>query len=165
MLAVPLPLLRADPPPLVPAALGHHRWMLIRWMLCQKTAICRHTLDTLQRTTTQITMRSILLLPLIGGCASALRVSRAPLPRLAPRASRRCAAPLLALETPADIDGIWDKAPSVRVEGDSLKTWNFGAQRTERVQVSLRSPGRPIHSNVELWHTPGRLGLRREPCD
>ena len=121
----------------------------------------------------------VLLLPVLG--ASALRVPRAPLARMAPRA---------ALETPADLDGIWSKvwyhpntsttppptrhpttppplplppppppippqAPSVRVEGESLRTWNMGAQRTERVQVSLRSTGRPIHSNVELWHTPG----------
>ena len=30
-------------------------------------------------------------------------------------------------------------------------------QATQRVQLSLRSSGRPIDANVELWHTPSYI--------
>lgn len=36
----------------------------------------------------------------------------------------------------------------------SLKTWDLGEKSTERVQLSMRTNGRPLHANVELWHTP-----------
>jgi hypothetical protein len=30
-------------------------------------------------------------------------------------------------------------------------------QTTQRVQLSIRSEGRPIDANVELWHTPSYI--------
>lgn len=47
-------------------------------------------------------------------------------------------------------------APDVRkVQGDTLKTWDFGNPNTARVQVGAKgSNGRPIHSRIEYWHTP-----------
>jgi len=56
---------------------------------------------------------------------------------------------------------IWTKSPSVKVEGDTLKTWDLGAQETtERVQLSIRSAGRPIHANIELWQTPSYIPFK-----
>lgn len=43
---------------------------------------------------------------------------------------------------------------AARVEGNTLKTWDLKGEETERVQLELKSPGRPIHTNIELWHTP-----------
>ena len=49
---------------------------------------------------------------------------------------------------------VWSKSPSVKVQGNTLKTWDLGDEGIERVQLSLKNGGRPIHTNVELWHTP-----------
>ena len=44
---------------------------------------------------------------------------------------------------------------TVRIEGDTLKTWDLAETSTERVQLSLCSTnGRPLEASVELWHTP-----------
>jgi len=45
----------------------------------------------------------------------------------------------------------------MRIEGNTLKTWDIGDTNIERVQLSLRSQGRPIDANVELWHTPAYI--------
>jgi len=45
-------------------------------------------------------------------------------------------------------------SPSVKVQGDTLKTWDIGGEAVERVQLGLKSEGRPIEANIELWHTP-----------
>ena len=55
------------------------------------------------------------------------------------------------------VDDIWAISPSVKVQGSTLKTWNIGEESTERVQLSLRSGGRPINANIELWHTPSYI--------
>jgi hypothetical protein len=52
---------------------------------------------------------------------------------------------------------IWTSSPSVKVQGNTLKTWDIGEESTQRVQLSLRSVGRPIDANVELWHTPSYI--------
>lgn len=49
---------------------------------------------------------------------------------------------------------VWSKSPSVRVQGNTLKTWNIGVETIERVQLSVKSEGRPIDANIELWQTP-----------
>lgn len=52
-------------------------------------------------------------------------------------------------------EDVWSQA--VTVQGKSLKTWDVGEATTERVQLSLRSEGRPIEANIELWHTPSYI--------
>ena len=74
-----------------------------------------------------------------GAAACRLAVPRARLPRRASRTS-----PLLS-------ERAWDTYPLVRVEGSSLKTWDVGSEAIERVQLSIRSAGRPVHASVELW--------------
>mgnify|MGYP007078132878 CR=1 FL=1 len=51
-------------------------------------------------------------------------------------------------------EDIWQAFPSVTVQGTTLKTWDIGKESTERVQLSMRSEGRPMNANVELWQTP-----------
>ena len=45
------------------------------------------------------------------------------------------------------------------IHGGSLKTWSYKSHLVEQVQVQLWSEGRPIDSDIELWHGPGNT-----PC-
>jgi len=54
-------------------------------------------------------------------------------------------------------DDIWQTSPSAKVQGNTLKTWDIGSESVERVQLSIKSEGRPIDTNVELWHTPSYI--------
>lgn len=47
---------------------------------------------------------------------------------------------------------IFSTNPPLRIEGNSLKTWS-GFQ-SNRVQVSIKSMGRPVEASVELWQSP-----------
>lgn len=58
------------------------------------------------------------------------------------------------------IKNIWDTSSPVVVQGESLRTWSFTTARIERVQVLLRSDGRPLHSDVELWQGPDNIPMR-----
>lgn len=54
-------------------------------------------------------------------------------------------------------DDIWQQSPSVRVQGDTLKTWDIGEESTQRVQLSIKSEGRPVDADIHLWHTPAYI--------
>lgn len=47
---------------------------------------------------------------------------------------------------------IWDASSPIIVQGGALRTWS--TPTAERVLVLLRSEGRPLNANVELWHGP-----------
>ena len=68
-------------------------------------------------------------------------------------------APAAVAKEPAGplADDIWAISPAVKVQGDTLKTWDIGKESIERVQLSIKSDGRPIESNIELWHTPSYI--------
>ncbi|KAL3934552.1 MAG: hypothetical protein SGBAC_009756 [Bacillariaceae sp.] len=42
----------------------------------------------------------------------------------------------------------------IELQGESLKTWSFPSKRIERVRINLKTDGRPMDSEIELWQGP-----------
>jgi len=61
------------------------------------------------------------------------------------------------------IKNIWEEAGAVKVQGGSLRTWSFTTPAVERVQVVLKTEGRPLNANIDLWqgpdNTPQKMGV------
>lgn len=55
---------------------------------------------------------------------------------------------------------IWDSAQKVDVQGDSLKTFSFPSPAVERVKVILKSSGRPLNADVDLWQGPDNTPVK-----
>jgi hypothetical protein len=57
----------------------------------------------------------------------------------------------------------WDALSPITIQGGSLRTWSFTDPNVERVQVLLKTDGRPLNCNVDLWqgpdNTPERIGI------
>eukprot|EP00586_Coscinodiscus_wailesii_P003579 CAMPEP_0172489876 /NCGR_PEP_ID=MMETSP1066-20121228/20144_1 /TAXON_ID=671091 /ORGANISM="Coscinodiscus wailesii, Strain CCMP2513" /LENGTH=123 /DNA_ID=CAMNT_0013258059 /DNA_START=80 /DNA_END=448 /DNA_ORIENTATION=+ len=49
---------------------------------------------------------------------------------------------------------MWEDLPMIKVQGGALKTWSLTDPSVERVQVFMRTEGRPLMANVELWQGP-----------
>jgi len=53
----------------------------------------------------------------------------------------------------APVKNIWETSDSIIIQGGgSLRTWS--TPTAERVQLSMRSEGRPMNANIELWQGP-----------
>ena len=63
-----------------------------------------------------------------------------------------------------DVNDIWETANTVKVEGETLRTCSFDGS-IDRVLVGMRSEGRPLNADVELWqgpdNTPQKIGRLR----
>ena len=80
-------------------------------------------------------------------CSSALHMGVTPRGTVRVVSAPKMAANVLA-------EDVWSKAQAARVEGKTLKTWDIGDTSIVRSQLAIKSSGRPVHTRVELWHTP-----------
>ena len=55
---------------------------------------------------------------------------------------------------PSTITNIWNEETAEAVQGSSLRTWSFMSNAVERVQVLMKTEGRPLNADVELWQGP-----------
>jgi len=56
--------------------------------------------------------------------------------------------------SPEPAKSTWDTVTPTLVQGGSLKTWSFTTPSVERVQVFMRTKGRPLKANIDLWQGP-----------
>lgn len=49
---------------------------------------------------------------------------------------------------------IWDSTAPVVVQGGSLRTWHYSNPAVDALQILLKSEGRPIDCDVDLWNGP-----------
>jgi hypothetical protein len=47
-------------------------------------------------------------------------------------------------------EDLWKNIDSIRIEGETLRTCSF-SENVERVEVLLKSNGRPVYGDIELW--------------
>lgn len=59
-----------------------------------------------------------------------------------------------SLKAGDSIDKIWSTSKATTVQGGSLRTWSFANPNTKRVHVLLKTDGRPLDADVELWQGP-----------
>lgn len=55
---------------------------------------------------------------------------------------------------------IWQSATPVKVQGGSLKTFSFASPMVERVKVVMKTEGRPLNADVDLWQGPDNTPVK-----
>jgi len=49
---------------------------------------------------------------------------------------------------------VWDNRSAVKVQGGTLKTWPFTSPDMEAVHVVIKTEGRPMDADIDLWQGP-----------
>ena len=57
---------------------------------------------------------------------------------------------------------IWDTLEAITIEGGSIRTCNFEEEMVQRVEVFLKTSGRPLNADVELWQGPDNTPQRMQ---
>lgn len=70
------------------------------------------------------------------------------------------------VQAPAiEVTDIWEtEAPEI-IQGASLKTWDFNSEHLDAVQVLLKTEGRPLKADIELWqgeNAPQKISVYSE---
>jgi hypothetical protein len=61
---------------------------------------------------------------------------------------------LTKTEKIVNIDKVWQSSTPTTVQGSSLRTWSFSNPNIKRLYVLLKTDGRPLDADVELWQGP-----------
>jgi len=55
-------------------------------------------------------------------------------------------------------ESVWLRQKPIDVQGGSLRTWSFAHQyKIDMIQVHMKTDGRPLNANVELWQGPDNV--------
>ena len=60
----------------------------------------------------------------------------------------------ITTDTTGRVRDIWETSSSVLIQGTSLETWSFPSPYVECVQVLMKTDGRPMNANVQVWQGP-----------
>lgn len=60
----------------------------------------------------------------------------------------------ITTDTSEQIRDIWDTTSPAVIQGTSLETWSFPSPHVECVQVLMKTDGRPMNANVQVWQGP-----------
>jgi len=67
-----------------------------------------------------------------------------------------------------EVTDIWETEAPQTIQGDSLKTWDFNSEHLDAVQVLLKTEGRPLKADIELWqgeNAPQKISVYSENGD
>jgi len=92
----------------------------------------------------------------------------APMPRRASAGAITLATDPVVTPAAVEVKNIWETDAPQTIQGASLKTWDFNSERLEAVQVLLKTEGRPLKADIELWqgeNAPQKISVYSENGD